>query len=199
MKSETNPLVDLADMHQCPKVFVPGSRNAYDIAPADPGYFTKERLLRLLGSVPDAFWRFDVDVSLEAARRMGELVQTAGVKATFCVMLRSQLYNPFSGDGRHVVEELRSRGHRVAPHCLALAHVPQDLALFDLVFPRREPPFVSFHMTGPGVLWRDFPGFDHGHASRWKNHYLSDSRGEPLSRGPSPQDQVALHAEWWMR
>lgn len=172
---------------------------AFAAREVDEVYFAQDHLLRLFASAPTAFWRFDVDVSLPAARSLAELAQVGGIEATFCLMSRSGLYNLFSPEGRYTVETIANRGHRVVPHCLKLEHVIEDLALFDRAFPRCSDPFVSFHMPGPDVLWQDFLGFDHGHASRWQGHYLSDSRGEPLSRAPGSGDQVALHAEWWFR
>jgi hypothetical protein len=171
--------------------------------PARLGLST-ERLLRLYTTAPGAFWRHDVDVSLEAAAKMARFAQLAGVQATFYVMPRGEFYNPFSRAGEDALQTIHECGHRIGIHVdyrnggvhQAVAR-DQNLMLslryvnFDL---------VSFHMPPPEVLWRDFAGFENAYASQWEGRYLSDARREwddTKEQRVSDDMQIALHPEHW--
>lgn len=175
--------------------------------------FSPARLLRLYVSAPFAFWRHDVDVSLEAAARMARFARLAGRRCTFAVMARSEFYNPFSAVGERALFEIADAGHRLVPHvdCRdgdARECVDADAALWHAAFPNLfDLGFVVFHMPSQDVLWRDFTsfGFDHAHAPEWEGRYVSDSRREwtpekeaLLERDGGAGMQVALHPEHWL-
>jgi hypothetical protein len=156
-------------------------------ATATLNLFTPERLLLLYTRAPGAAWRHDVDVSLTAASRMARFAQLSGAQCTFAVMARSEFYNPFSAEGEQALREIREAGHTLVPH----VHFKQDGSdsIYETVDADRSLwenaytgwfnlNFVSFHMPPRDLLWRDFNGFDHAHASRWRGKYLSDSRRE---------------------
>lgn len=140
---------------------------------------------------------------------MARFEKVADVQATFCIMARSEFYNPFAPESAAMIREIYSLGHKLAPHVIyhdgmnLSATVEADRTLFRREYPGMfDPTFVCFHMPPKSVLWHDFDGFDHAHASRWENHYLSDSRGrwsrEKASKVANNM-QVCLHPEYWFR
>lgn len=149
------------------------------------GHFTHGHLLSLFTRAPRAHWRFDVDFSLDAAVRMAEFAETAGVKGTFYILGTGSAYNPFSLAGVRAIEQIAAHGHRVGmhvderdgPNAYVAAGRARDLFArrFDGVMDVR---LVSFHMPTEHVLWRDFVLLESAYASRWKGHYVSDSRRE---------------------
>lgn len=180
------------------------------------GAFTHERLLRLFVSAPRALWRFDVDVSLEAAAKMGRFAHVAGVKGTFYVQSTCEFYNPCSPAGEDALVSLATRGHKIGLHCdfhgsfygrHILLAVKRQRDILEAAYPGLiDPRAVSFHMPDATVLWRDFEEFDNAYASRWRGHYVSDARREwderkeelVAAHGAIGEDvQVALHAEHW--
>lgn len=167
--------------------------------------FSRERLLDLFTSAPNAFWRHDVDISLQAAVRMARFAQVAGVKSTFYLNPRSDFYNLFSREAQRAIFTIRSAGHRIGLHCDLAPHicgvewmVERDLKLLradGLVL--GAVPGVSFHMPDDRVLWRDFTGFESAYASKWEGRYVSDSRRRPITVEVTDDMQVNLHPEHW--
>jgi hypothetical protein len=168
----------------------------------------RERLLRLFTKAPRAFWRFDIDLSLERAVDMAQVCQLAGVRGTFYVMLRSPFYNAFSPEARFQLEAIvEEYGQNVGLH---VNHRPphdpkqqvredQLLALHGGLYPV-NPRLVSFHMPPRSVLWTDFVAFESAYASRWRDRYVSDARREWSPEKESRVKdgmQVCLHAEHW--
>jgi hypothetical protein len=169
--------------------------------------FTHERLLLLYTRFPGVFWRHDVDVSLTAAVQMARFAKLAGARCTFCVMARSEFYNPFSAQGERALLEIKENGHKLAAH-VDLSEISnprfavvRDLRLWDEAYPTLfEDDYIAFHMPPPSVIWKDFETFHHGHESRWEGKYVSDSRREwSEEKEARVQDgmQVALHPEYW--
>lgn len=172
-------------------------------------YFTEGHLLSLMTHAPNCQWRFDVDLSLEAAGKMARFAQLAGVSGTFYLMTRSEFYNPFSSVGEATIGTIVRTGHQIGLHCeyrsgdVAVA-VRRDLELFTAAYqlPLVNTP-VSFHMPPRSVLWQDFDGFENAYGSRWQGQYVSDARREwdeikerrVMAHGN--ELQVALHAEHW--
>ena len=164
--------------------------------------FSRERLLELFTSAPNAFFRHDIDLSLDAAVKMARFAQVAGVSSTFYVMPRSEFYNVFSHSAARALSEILERGHRLGVHSDAYARdaeatAERDLALMDYEYPGWFYRMVSFHMPADDVLWTDFDGFENAYASRWEGRYLSDSRGRPITEPVTDDMQVSLHPEHW--
>lgn len=172
-------------------------------------------LLRLFTQAPKAFWRFDIDFSLDAAVRMAEFAQTAGIQGRFYVMATSSFYNPFSLPGIRALHQIKAHGHRLGMHVderygnetpgdlsPAFTAVIRATELFEAIPGPRlvEPSLVSFHMPTPAVLWRNFVAFDNAYAREWEGRYLSDARRE---WGPDKEalvtntTQINLHPEHW--
>jgi hypothetical protein len=72
----------------------------------DNGARDREYLLRLMTGAPKAFWRFDCDMSLNAAARMARFAQVAGLRAIFFVMAVGEFYNPFAPSSRAAMETI---------------------------------------------------------------------------------------------
>jgi hypothetical protein len=169
--------------------------------------FTRERLLLLYTKAPQALWRHDVDVSLDAAARMARFAQLAGVKTTFCVMARGEFYNPFYGAGERALTEIVDAGQRICMHVDYRGDgdprvaVERDWALWTLAYPGLiDDSFLAFHMPPLNVIWKDFEGFDHAHSSQWEGCYVSDSRREwSIEKEARVVNgmQIALHPEYW--
>jgi hypothetical protein len=165
-----------------------------------------ERLLHLLAGAPRAFWRRDVDVSLEAAARMARFDQVAGVRATYYLDPESEFYNVSSRLGRHAVNAILRAGHALGLHVdyrpelgdkgprEAMHRARERLPLALAVVMNRR---VSFHMPPADVLWRDFEWCDSAYAQRWEGRYVSDSRGRLPDVELTDGMQVCLHPEWW--
>lgn len=60
--------------------------------------------------------RHDLDMSIQAALPIAELERKMGVTATYFVLLRSELYNPFSAAGRGDLGRLLKLGQRIGLH-----------------------------------------------------------------------------------
>lgn len=183
-------------------------------------YFTKEHLLRLYALAPKAFWRHDVDVSLEAAVRLARFAHLAGVSATFYVMATSEWYNPFAPAAESQLNEIHDLGHRLGVHVdyrsrigvkpdrptegvdgWIRAAVARAECLFVSSYPHLiDTGLVSFHMPPPEVLWQDFDNFKNAYAAQWRGRYVSDARREwdDIKEAMVSNDlQIALHAEHW--
>jgi hypothetical protein len=176
---------------------------------------TTERLLRLYTSAPKAFWRHDVDVSLDAAVQMARFAELAGVKTTFAIMARGEFYNPFSYPGREAIFKIRECGHRLIPHVhyridgseSIYEAVEEDRGLWDQDYPGVfDLSLVCFHMPPKEVLWNRYEGlgeahgFNHCHEPQWNGRYVSDSRREWTEEKEARVTnhmQVALHPEHW--
>jgi len=174
------------------------------LAPAQQ--FTRERLMRLFCTAPNAFWRHDVDVSLSAAAGMARFAELAGVKATFYLWPRSPYYNLFSLDGHRTIDTILEHGHQLGTHVdyrtgNVRDTVQRDRDLLEAAYPDLFTDHVSFHMPPDRVLWADYPGFDSAYGSKWEGRYLADSRREfgPEKEALITDDhQVNLHPEHWL-
>jgi hypothetical protein len=164
--------------------------------------FSRERLLGLFTSAPKAFWRHDVDLSLDAAVKMARFAQIAGVQSTFYLNPRCDWYNLANREGREAYRAIIHAGHDVGLHCdldgrHPYAAVRADRPLLGNVLDAPPTDKVSFHMPDDRVLWKDFIGFENAYASEWEGRYLSDSRGAALNGNVTDDKQINLHPEHW--
>lgn len=165
---------------------------------------------------PGLILRHDVDMSLAAAVDVAQVEAELGVSATYFILLRSRLYNPFAEVER--IERLLSLGHSVELHLDASLYSPDDLeggAERELSLLRsvtqREPRIISFHR--PAKVWLNNPatiaGLPHTYQPEWFDRmaYVSDSRGgwnhgHPFSHpafGARAPIQLLTHPIWWHR
>jgi peptidoglycan/xylan/chitin deacetylase (PgdA/CDA1 family) len=77
--------------------------------------------------------RVDIDFSLQKTRRLAELLDSLGIRATFFVRLHAPEYNPFSFEGYRVLRAVRDAGHELGYH----SEVVDQAAIWD------EDPAVS--------------------------------------------------------
>lgn len=162
--------------------------------------------------------RHDIDQSIQAARAMAELETQNGWHSTWFVLVRTEMYNPFS---RAAVADLRAMtaaGHEIGLHLDTTHYAGMDAIqagaqvearmLEDMLgAPVR---IVSFHRPSPADLDNDAPiaGRIHTYMSRFTRRmgYCSDSRGE-WRHGPPHEHaavregralQLLTHAVWWV-
>jgi len=66
------------------------------------------------------FLRHDVDYSLSMALRLAKINHSLGVQGTFCVLLRSQIYNILSYWGLKIANEIIGLDQNLALHYVTL-------------------------------------------------------------------------------
>lgn len=162
--------------------------------------------------------RHDVDMSLEFALRMAAREAEIGVCSTYFVLLRSELYNPFSAANLTRMGEILAQGHRIGLHFDASLYsdsddfeqaVDTECRLLE-GYLDRPVRVVSFHRPLSGHLGKAgrLAGRLHTYAPEFFGQigYCSDSKGgwhngAPLDN-PSVQKGRAIHLLthpiWWM-
>src|SRR5262245_64394569 len=88
------------------------------------------------------FLRHDVDLSLDAALRLGELEAEEGAGATYFLMTESVVYNLASPEGTAAAARLRDLGPRAGLHAV-YPHAPLD-GRFD--------PVLAWHNPDPEYM-----------------------------------------------
>jgi hypothetical protein len=168
------------------------------------------------------YLRHDVDYSLSIAVRLAEVNAALGVSGTFCVLLRSGIYNLFSPASMEAVRRIRDLGQWVALHFACPATLPAsdgELAAMvardhDTVSRNIEgvQPVFSWHNPTPETLERGLsmatPGLVNAYSRcLFKDiRYCSDSvmRRSPdelehVITGESPPFmQILLHPLYWV-
>ena len=162
--------------------------------------------------------RHDVDQSLQSAARLASLESEAGWRASYFVLLRSEMYNPFAPASVAALEGIIEGGHEIGLHL--------DSALYDGAFEAieegaarecallesllgRPVETISFHRPAPGLVPcdRTLAGRQNSYESRFIDEigYCSDSRGgwhrdHPLENPAVVEGralQLLTHAIWW--
>ncbi|MGD9537698.1 MAG: hypothetical protein AB7P52_08640 [Alphaproteobacteria bacterium] len=163
--------------------------------------------------------RHDVDVSLEAALEMAAFEAGLGVRSSYFVLLRSELYNPFAPPGQAALRLIRALGHEVGLHFDAAlveggldaldAAAANECALLEGLL-GTSVRMISFHRPAKVLLGLDRPlaGRAHAYEPRFFSSigYCSDSRGafrhgEPLAQpavAAGTAMQLLTHPIWWM-
>ena len=141
---------------------------------------------------PDQIYlRHDVDYSLEMALELAQVNADLGIRGTFCVLLRSQIYNVLSQWSQRLVQKIYELGQRIALHATLIDQAASadqteaelradfDFACHNL--PMMSPVF-SWHNPTPEVLERDLQservaGLINAYAARFTKEigYFSDS------------------------
>jgi hypothetical protein len=162
--------------------------------------------------------RHDIDVSLDAALELAELEAVLGARASYFVLLRCELYNPFGAVGRSQLRRLRALGHEVGLHFDA-ALVEGGVEAFDIAATEEcamlegligaPVRVISFHRPAPALLGleRALAGRAHAYEPRFFRAigYCSDSRGAFHHGHPLDHPAVAAgralqlltHPIWW--
>jgi hypothetical protein len=185
----------------------------------DRGYLVRE-FKNADPNQPHLILRHDVDMSLEEAVTIGQLEATMGVRATYFVLVRSELYSPFTLAAAGAISELRRFGHEVGLHLDASLY-PPSLADLEAAAAREcrileeivgaSVTVISFHRpAGPMLsVGERLAGRIHAYAPRFFREmgYCSDSRfgwhhGRPLDHPVVAQRrglQLLTHPIWWTR
>ena len=145
------------------------------------------------------FLRHDVDLSLDAARRMAELEAALEVRATYFLMTQSVFYNLDSAEGAATLARLRELGHAVGHHAIHPRAIVGD-DRFDRV--------VAWHNPEPSTMTDPIEGAVNVMQAPWfdPTTYRSDSNqrwrsGCPhadLRAGAFPWLQLLVHPEIWV-
>ena len=162
--------------------------------------------------------RHDLDMSLQAAEPIAEAEAVLGVAAHYFVLLRTEMYNPFSAAARATLNRIRGLGHEIGLHldaslygndpaALEQAAARECSALEDAAgAPVRV---VSFHRPAEALLGygKTLAGRRHTYEPRFFKDmgYCSDSRGgwhygAPLDHpavGAGHALQLLTHPIWW--
>lgn len=162
--------------------------------------------------------RHDVDQSIAIARQMADAEAEEGWRSTWFVLVRTEMYNPFSRSNAGHLREMISQGHEIGlhldtTHYASAAEIEVGAAvearmLEDITgAPVR---MVSFHRPAPALLGGDAPiaGRLHTYMDRFTKAmgYSSDSRGawrhghvfeHPAVAGGYAL-QLLTHAVWWV-
>jgi hypothetical protein len=162
--------------------------------------------------------RHDIDQSIPVARALADLESEAGWRSTWFVLVRTEMYNPFSREATRHLRAMIAAGHEIGLHldatyydgdaerdagCLVECRMLEDM----LGAPVR---MVSFHRPARELIGSDRPigGRPHTYMPRYARDmgYCSDSRG--LWRHGHPSQHAAVrdgralqlltHAVWWI-
>jgi hypothetical protein len=146
----------------------------------------------------DLFLRHDVDLSLDAAMRMGELEASLGVTAWYFLMRDSTFYNLGSDEGTEAIVRLQKLGHRLGCH----------LVFPDTALDERLGPVVAWHNPDPAYMSAELEDAINVMSPRYfsPERYRSDSNQrwrhgcphEELRAGAFPWLQLLVHPEIWV-
>ncbi|MHB1218279.1 MAG: polysaccharide deacetylase family protein [Alphaproteobacteria bacterium] len=160
--------------------------------------------------------RHDIDMSIEAAVPIAEAEAALGVAATYFVLMRSELYNPFAPSGAAALVRIASLGHEIGLHFDAALYpeaaledaAARECAMLE-TFMERRVRIISFHRPHPSLLGRAgmLAGRRHAYEPRFFRDmgYRSDSRGgwrhgHPLAHEAVAEGralQLLTHPIWW--
>ncbi len=166
----------------------------------------------------DLILRHDIDMSLDAALPMAEIERDLGVAASYFVLLRSELYNPYSGAGLAAVNRLAALGHEIGLHLDASlydddpaalqAAAERECAVLERLV-ERPVTTISLHRPARSLRGMADPlaGRRHAYQPRYFEDmgYCSDSRGawhhgQPLEHPAVAEGralQLLTHPIWW--
>ena len=167
---------------------------------------------------PHLLLRHDIDMSIAAAHEIAASERDLGVTSTYFVLLRSELYSPFSEAGREDLLRLVAMGHEIGLHLDAAMYDNEPAALdraaaweCELLERLIERPvrIVSLHRPARSLLdtQNSLGGRPHTYQRRYFSEigYSSDSRGDWGHGHPFDHkvvmDKTALqlltHPIWW--
>ncbi|MDP6475608.1 MAG: hypothetical protein QF449_01475 [Alphaproteobacteria bacterium] len=163
--------------------------------------------------------RHDIDQCLASAARLAAVEAEQGWRASYFVLMRSEMYNPFSPAGLGALREIAGAGHEIGLHLDASiygadaaaleAAVERECAMLESITGQRVS-MISFHRPSPNLRPYDriLAGRGNTYESRFFDEigYCSDSRG--AWRHGRPRDHAAIaegralqlltHAIWWV-
>lgn len=160
--------------------------------------------------------RHDVDFSLDAALAMAEQEATLGLSSTYFVLLRTEFYNPLSGEGLAALRRIGSLGHTIGLHFDAALYAEEriegaagdECSLLEAVI-GQPVAVLSFHRPAKNLIGAAdrVAGRINAYAPRYVRDmgYCSDSRGvwrygAPLDHAAIAEGralQLLVHPFWW--
>lgn len=166
------------------------------------------------------YLRHDVDASLNMALELAAINQSLGIRATFFVLLRCQVYNLLSYSGLEIIRAIHDSGQDLGFHYAmpptplkpdtVAAHVWNDFEIAQRELPEMLPIF-AWHNTTPDILdWglkNDVPGLLSTYSSRFFKDipYYSDSLArytpdqfKEILRRDHPVMHLLFHPEIWI-
>jgi len=162
--------------------------------------------------------RHDLDMSIAAALPIAAAESVAGLRATYFVLLRTEMYNPFSAEARRMLDDIRGLGHEIGLHLDAALYADDAAALdraaaaeCDVLERILDAPVrvISFHRPARALLGlpQTLAGRTHAYQPRFFSEmgYCSDSRGAWHHGHPLDHEAVATgralqmltHPLWW--
>ena len=161
--------------------------------------------------------RHDLDMSITAALPLAEAEQARNISATYFVLVRTEMYNPFSSEAVAGLRRLTALGHMIGLHLDASLYTGRqaledgaaaECASLESLLGVRVP-VVSFHR--PALEFqgdaRPIAGRPHAYQPRFfaEMGYCSDSRGRWAHGHPLEHKAVAegralqllTHPIWW--
>jgi len=163
--------------------------------------------------------RHDVDMSLEAALPIAEIENSLGLRAHYFVLVRTEMYNPFSPEARIALQRLIALGHEIGLHLdgslygdepAALQRAAQTECSVLEAATGATVRAISFHRPAKALLGYAEPlaGRVHAYQPRFFSQmgYCSDSRGawyhgHPLDHTAVREGrgmQLLTHPVWWI-
>ena len=139
---------------------------------------------------PHIVLRHDIDMSIESALRMADIEANLEVSAHYFVLLRSDLYNPYTSHNIRSLRSILALGHRIGLHLDASiyssdwsaleAAADEECGILESII-QEKINFVSFHRPHANLLGNaeNLAGRLHTYQPRFFKEigYCSDSRG----------------------
>lgn len=168
---------------------------------------------------PTVVMRHDVDAELHFLEPFLEVEMQCAVKSTYFVMLESPLYNPFSPEGRRILQLITDRGHEIGLHFFGEIHAGLDKSDLEREILRqierlshlteRQIHAFSFHQPTQMMIDSDLnlPGIVNTYHSTTMGHftYVSDTNMDwrpanpnDLMKSASTNLQLLIHPLWWL-
>jgi hypothetical protein len=199
---ETSPVSDLAGYTALLREFRQRGYAVRDFHAVDPA--ARHLILR-----------HDIDMSLREAAVMAQAEAQAGVIATYFVMLRSEMYNPFTSGNQEALQSIMAAGHHIGLHFDPShyldpldRHADDECAILEKMIGRRIE-ITSLHRPPTSTIGQieTLGGRPCTYSSFFVNEigYCSDSRGEwrfghPLQHEAVTKGralQLLTHPVWW--
>jgi len=168
---------------------------------------------------PHLILRHDIDQCLNAAARLATFEAEQGWHASYFVLMRSELYNPFSPAGVRALEAISAGGHEIGLHLDAALYggdaealeiaAGRECTMLEMIIGRKVE-MISFHRPAPGLIpfERVLAGRGNTYEPRYFDAigYCSDSRGGWRHGYPLDHEslnacralQLLTHAIWWI-
>lgn len=163
--------------------------------------------------------RHDIDVDLDAARKIAFVEKAFGVKSTYFVMTRSTIYNLFGRFNHRCVEDILNAGHQLGLHYdegfyPANINDLQELVEAEAYFLEKmfgqKITTVSFHQPSNKILLNEIKlnGFINAYDKSDMEgiYYISDSNmiwknktaWDLFESETEERIQLLTHPMWWM-